>query len=207
MPSCGPAGTGVAVGDEPASGKGEEPEELLGELGADAQLHGAFERLLGEHRAEAEAYERLAARDLLRDRSLAAVAAELCHRGDRVAVRLRTRTITGEVIHAAGDLLSVRTPAGAVDVWLGAPLAVQVLERAPRGGRPAGGAVRSFAARLAELEAAEAPVLLGVRVADGELAGRIEAVAFDHLVLVDPDALAWYVALTAIEWAAPAPLR
>src|SRR5699024_3984673 len=130
-------------------------------------------------------YEQLAAKDHLRRRSLPDVARELVNRGDRVSVVAGRQTLAGEFIHAAGDLACLLTRVGHVDLNLEVPLVMRVVERVTSGGRSPVGGAQSFKARIAEHEAAGFPVELGGQVPGGELTGRIEAVATDHLVLAE----------------------
>lgn len=164
-----------------------------------AELGQAFR---DELRAEAQAYEALAAKDLLRRRSLVEVAVELLHRGDRVTALAGSATFTGVVSYAAGDLACLETAAGPVDVRLGGALALRVVERVRSGGRPLGRGPAGFTARLHEHEAAGTSLELGC-VAIGDLRGRIEAVAADHVVLVDAEGRRCFVALAALAWVRP----
>lgn len=157
-----------------------------------------------ELRADAEAYEALAAKDLLRRRHLADVALELVHRGDRVRVTVGGTGFTGTMIYAAGDLASLRTPSGDVDLSLGGPLAIHVLEQVRSGGLPRGRGAASFVARLHEHEAAGVHLELGCPGV-GDLRGRLEAVAGDHLVLTDEAGRRCYIATGAVAFARPLP--
>jgi hypothetical protein len=153
-----------------------------------------------ELRAEAEEYEQLAAKDHLRSRRLGDVALELVHRGDRVAVTIGEQTFTGVLVYAAGDLACLRTPVGAVDRNLAAPLAIRVAERVRSGGLSRGRGPASFTARLYEHEAALAPVELGCPLLPTDLRGQIEAVGADHVVLGDAEGQTWFLATSAIAY-------
>lgn len=171
----------------------------------DPDLRQAGDRYEAELRAEAAEYELLAAKDRLRGRDLADVAGELVARGDVVTISLSSRSFTGEVVHAAGDLACLATAGGEVDVHLGAPLAISVVERVHAGGRSRAGGPGSFAARLAEHEAAGSRVELGARLSAGaqpagwERIARVEAVARDHVV-VTVDGQPSFVALAAVDY-------
>ena len=159
---------------------------------------------LGQHfrdelRAEAEAYEELAARDHLRGRDLAGVALELLHRGDVGAAAVGARTVTGAVTYAAGDLLCLRTPSAELDLALHGPVALHVVEQVRSGGRPRGPGPGSFKARLAEHEHAGSELEVGCPALGVDLRGRIAAVAPDHLVL-DADGRRWYLGLVAVAY-------
>jgi len=169
-------------------------------LRADADLVRAEQAWRDELRAEAEEYEALAARDLARSRSLVDVAIALCHRGDVVEVSLAGATFRGEVTYAAGDLACLSTAAGEVDVRLGAPLLLRVVQRTRRGGRPLGRGPSSFTARLAEYEATGERLLVGLLPTGAELDGRVAAVAVDHVLLDTAHGDAVHVAATAVGW-------
>ncbi|MBW3601637.1 MAG: hypothetical protein KY434_02925 [Actinobacteria bacterium] len=155
-------------------------------------------RMRAELRAEAEEYERLAALDLLRGRTLADVARELAGRGDIVAVSAGGRTFVGPVVHAAGDLACLRTHREDVDVNLPAAAAVRVVERSPSGGKPGTGP-DSFKARLFEHEGAGVPVEVGW--AGERLLGVVRAVAVDHVVM-DDEGQRWHLATARIAYLA-----
>lgn len=176
------------------------------ELARDPALRWADERYRADLRAEAQEYERLAAKDLLRGRNLQDVARELCHRGDVAALVLDSRTLVGEIVHAAGDLARLRTLNGDVDVNLRAVSALRVVERSPAGGHSSGTGPTSFTARLFEHEAAGDRVELSTRLPTGEVVGRIQAVAIDHVVLSDDDGQCWYLPLAAIDTIAECPV-
>ncbi|HWH33635.1 MAG TPA: hypothetical protein VNU01_13275 [Egibacteraceae bacterium] len=176
------------------------------ELARDPGLRWADERYRAELRAEAEEYERLAAKDLLRGRNLQDVVRELCHRGDIAALVLDSRTLVGEIVYAAGDLARVRTLNGDIDVNLRGVTALRVVERSLAGGRSCLRGPTSFTARLFEHESAGDRVELSTRMPTGEVIGRIHAVAIDHVVVTDDDGQFWYVPLSAIDCVADCPI-
>ncbi len=143
-------------------------------------------RLAAEIRADAEEDERLAALEALRSRRLADVAIELLTHGDSVTATCAGRSFSGAVVHAAGDLLSLRTPAADVDIRLTTALRLRVgaSQRSAGSSRRAG--APSFKARLCEHEAGGGVVEVGCLPAD-VLTGTIRAVAVDHVVLEDAD--------------------
>lgn len=169
-------------------------------LRSDPDLARAASEVRAELRAEAEEYEALAARDLVRSRTLRDVALLACHRGDTVEVVTAGGRVVGTVVYAAGDLACLETATEAVDVWLRAPVGLRVVERARAGGRGSGRGAESFRARLSEHEAARVPLTLSTRLPGGEIAGVVEAVAVDHLVLRDGEQV-HYVGLAAIDLA------
>lgn len=168
------------------------------ELFRDPELAALGQRFRAELRAEAEEYEALAARDLLRSRRFADVGLELLHRGDVVGVVLGDRAFTGTVTYVARDLACLRTPSLDVDLALGAPLAIQVVERVRAGGQGRGHGPGSFAGRLREHEAAGGPVEVCCPALELALRGVIAAVAADHVVFDDSAGQRWFVARQAI---------
>lgn len=153
-----------------------------------------------ELRADAEETERLVAIAARRRRSLADVANDLLARGDTVAVELPGARFTGTIVHAAGDLLRLHGPAGALDVHLGGPVALTVVERAPTGGIERVDGPASFRSRLLELELDGATVELAHEAAAGTLVGRLLAVAVDHAVVVDPAGNERHLSLRGLSW-------
>lgn len=185
---------------------GDEGGPSFAEWARDPQLAAAGGAYRAELRAEAAEYERLAAKDRLRDRTLGGVAGELLVRGDVVAVMLSGRSFTGTLTHAAGDLACLRTSTGEdVDVCLSGAVALRVVEAVPAGGCGRGPGPARFAARLAEHETAGGVVEVGTRVPDGGVVGRIEAVGVDHVVVIDQDGARWFVATRAIDYVVPRP--
>lgn len=144
-------------------------------------------RLPGDRRAEAEATERAAATAARRRRSLAELAAAAMARGETVVVALPGRRLTGPVVHATGDLISLRIPRGRADVSTTAPLTLRVLGPGAAGRAPDPGGPPSFRARLRELELAATPVEVGLVGADEPRRGVIAVVSRDHLLLEDAD--------------------
>ncbi|MDP8969485.1 MAG: hypothetical protein M3N52_03090, partial [Actinomycetota bacterium] len=149
-----------------------------------------------------EAYEQLGATDLLRSRVLGDVAVELLSRGDVVVAGFGWQTFTGTVVYAAGDLATLRIPGGEVDVNLGVPLYLRVVERVPAGGSDRRRGPQTFVARLFEHEAAGGVVDLGSRALGDQLRGVVRAVARDHLVFTDEAGQTWYVATSAVDYVA-----
>lgn len=170
----------------------------------DPDLAAAGAAFRAEMRAEAAAYEELAARDLLRGRTLADVLAEALARGDLVTVTVPGRSFTGTVTYAAGDLACLRTASGDdVDVHLEGAVTLRVVEAARAGGRSRGAGPASFAARLGEHESARTLLEIGARTPPEGLVGRVEAVARDHVVVADVTGTRWFVARAAIDYVLP----
>lgn len=181
-----------------------DTEEPFAGWARDPDLAAAGAAYRAERRAEAAAYEELAARDRLRGRDLADVAAEALARGDVVAVAVAGRTFTGTVTYAAGDLACVRTTVGDdVDVRLGGVVAVRVVQPVRSGGRSRAPGPAGFAARLGEHEAAGTLLEIGAAVPEAGLVGRIQAVAVDHVVVADREGGEWFVARGALDYVLP----
>lgn len=160
----------------------------------------------GELRAEAEEGEQLASMASQRARSLIDVAGELVVRGDGVQLVAGGRSFVGEVIHAAGELLSLGTPAGRVDAPTSAVTVLTVSARPDAAGRDLASSPSTLVARLRELELAEATVELGIPgFVDGELTVRLDVVAVDHVVASGRDGQRFVVPLSAIAWVVTRP--
>jgi hypothetical protein len=155
-----------------------------------------------ELRAEAEAYEALAAKDGLRRRDLAAVAVELVHRGDVVRAETGSAAFTGVVVDAEGDRATLRTAAGDVVLRTSAPIALRVVERRRAGGSACERRGGSFLACLRALEGQS--VELGCPGLGVDLVGMLEAVGVDHLVIAAGGERS-FVALSALVWVRPLP--
>lgn len=157
------------------------------------------QRIGGELRAEAHETERLVALQARRRASLADLARHAQARGDQVAVQLPGLRLTGTVVHAAGDLLSLDIHGQRIDVAVDRLLALRVATPGRAGaGRDATGDPPGFTARLLELEMAAQPVELVVRDVADPLPGVLVAVAVDHVALADPDGQEWAIALPAV---------
>ncbi|GEM_PF-3251539 len=182
--------------DDPA---GVEPDEHVVPIpgAGDPELasHGAAFRW--ELRAEAAEWERVAALDSLRRRTLADAARELLHRGDRVAVSVAGRRWSGPVVHVGADVACLATTAGLVDVRLDGVAVWEVVERTRAGGA-SGGGPQTFRARLAAREQAGERIGLSCPGAGTEPTGALVAVAEDHLVLRGPTGRSVLVPLQAV---------
>ena len=151
-----------------------------------------------ELRADAEENERLAAQAARRNASLADVARDAMFRGDKVALRFAEHTVSGQVVHASGDLVTIEGAAGTVHVNLGVPVTLTVVESNAGEGRTPEQGVDSLRARLFELELAETEVELRAVGFDGTVRGRVAVVATDHVVLRTGDGNL-HVAFAAVE--------
>ena len=154
----------------------------------------------GELRRTAEEDEYAAAKAQKRSRTLEHVAYELLSRGDTVGITIGSELLSGVAIHAKGDLLTMQTLQGdRVDIHLCGLVAIHVVTRATTGGRTRDRfGAESFVARLRELELDEMPVTINAPAAGGPVAGRIEAVTSDHVMLHDDTSGRWYIPIDAI---------
>lgn len=154
-------------------------------------------------RAEDEAYEQLAATAALRGQRLDDVARWLLHRGDVLVVHLATVRLRGRLVHAAGDLLCLRTATDLVDVNVAQCAAIEVAEHDPAAAGAQGGGARSFGARLAEHEAAGVPLEFGVDGIQDPPRGRLAAVAADHVVVGGDGGRFWFLPRARLQWVRP----
>jgi len=175
-------------------------EDPLEALSRDPELVRLSQRMRDELRAEAEEYEALAAKDLARSRRLADAVLQHAHRGDVVEVMTSGATFVGRIVYAAGDLACMLTETAEVDMWTDVVLSLRVVERAHSGGWGPSAGPASFKARLFEHEAGGGPVTIGTRLRDGEIEGRIAAVAVDHLLVEVAGRETRYLALAGVEY-------
>lgn len=191
------------------------PDDELAGFGGDPDLSGAGASLREEWRAEEEEYGRAAAAQWTHRRRLVDVATELMHRGDTVAITTAGATFTGTVTYVAEDLVTLRTPAGRVDVHaalpttvgrdralLPAPLVIRVVERARAGGLRPGPGVESFRARLHEYEADGREVVVGSSLVTEELRGLI-TLGRDHVHVRSRDGAETYLPTAWIAYVMP----
>lgn len=137
-----------------------------------------------EMRAEAEEAEREAAAEAAMRRQMSDVFRELMARGDRVVVDLGRWCFTGRVRHVGEDFVSVDVAGDRVDINLGLPLVVTVLDRARSGGaKPSPEEAPTLRARLLELQLLGPGVTIGVAGVEDALEGRLAAVGSDHAAL------------------------
>ncbi len=168
-------------------------------------------------RRDEEAWASEANRTREHGRAFSEVATEWMLRGDEVAVSIADRTFTGPVVATGDDLLAVRTPEGRVDVQTASravsaatsmptPFVARVVAvGATEGLRPDAGPT-TFAARLAELEARDAPVLVGSSLLPEELSGSI-SLGRDHLVVRPADGRETIVPRAWVAYVRPSPAR
>lgn len=133
-----------------------------------------------EWREEAAADEQLSELQRRRGQTLADVAREAMHRGDRVAVEAAGMRLVHPVIAVGNDYLVLDDGEQVVDVAL--RQATLRVERRSSGGVSGRPAAATFRARLGELEQAGARVTVVV-TGGGREEGSLELVAADHLVI------------------------
>ena len=155
------------------------------------------ERIGGEFRLAAEEDEYWAMKQARRAGTLAEVAYDAMSGGDRVEIWAGESVFRGFIQHTRNDLLMLVAQAN-VDVNLGAPVVMRVVERATTSGAgtlPNG--PESFAARLAELEQSEAVGEFITAYSRAAVVGRVAIRARDHVIVEDGDGREWIV---PIQW-------
>ncbi len=145
-------------------------------------------RLRLEARAQAEEAEQEAAAHHAATIDLAEAIAQWGEQGRLLRFELGGRTLVGRVLHVGADLVTVRSDAMWFDVAVDAlefvcPVDGDRLPRAVTRGHPG-----TLVARLREHATLERRVVVGL-AGGAERQGVVFAVAGDHLVLRDPDAL------------------
>ncbi|HZI38594.1 MAG TPA: hypothetical protein VFF24_09835 [Acidimicrobiia bacterium] len=133
-----------------------------------------------EWREEAAADEHLTELQRRRAQTLADVAREAMHRGDRVTVEIAGMRLRHPVVAVGADYMVLDDDEGVVDVALAH--ATMTIDRRASGGVTGRPVATTLRARLAELEQAEAQVTV-VTAGGGREEGSLELVAADHLVI------------------------
>lgn len=173
---------------------------MSGDDGLDDLERELRERMGEELRLEAETIEHDAALVEVRRRRLADVALELMSRGDLVTAIAGERSLTGRLVYARGDIAVIEMKSGTADLHLTAGIALRVDERSTEGGtapRPGSDTLR---ARLLEYEMDDRAIEIWVPDHRLDVAGRIDAVGRDHLVVSDHDQTEWVVQLSEVAW-------
>jgi hypothetical protein len=153
-----------------------------------------------EWRAEEEAWTRAAYQRWEHSRTLADVARDCMHCGDRATFSFASVMFTGAIIAVGTDLVRVATVEGAVDVSLdaGSELVLRI-SSGRDGGTRGDGTVTTFAARLRELEGTR--VELGVTGNDG-LRGELH-LGRGQVSLVGDDGGRAYLPTGSVAWVRP----
>ncbi len=135
-------------------------------------------------------------------RSLADVILEYMHRGDVVRVAVGRRSWTGQVVHVANALTSLRTPTDTeVDVALDRVTSIRVVERsAVRGVSVAARDPRSLVSRLRDLERTGERAELGGELLESPVLGTVRAVAAQHVEVDGADGSEWVLSLRAVDY-------
>ena len=153
------------------------------------------EQVGGEFRLAAEEDEYWAMKQARRAGTLSEIAYDAMSRGDRVEIWAGEAVFRGFIRHTRNDLLSLQAQAE-VDVNLGAPIALRVIEPAARSGAVAlPGGPASFSARLAELEQTGKLcefITMSSRVA---VVGKVAIRARDHVIVESADQPEWVIPL------------
>ncbi|MBT8192407.1 MAG: hypothetical protein KJP22_03320, partial [Acidimicrobiia bacterium] len=136
-----------------------------------------------EMRREAEIVEHDAATVEMRRRRLADVAVELLSRGDTVTAIAGDRSIRGPLTYARGDIASIETSEGIVDLHLAAGVALRVDERTRAGGTATRPGSDTLHARLLEHELSGVHLEVWVPTHHIEVRGPIVAVGQDHVIV------------------------
>ncbi len=159
----------------------------------------ARRRLESMARFEMEGAEMEAAELAVRSQTLADVAWEAVQRGDRITVRTGKLEITGLAVYARGDLVSVESRFGLVEIRLSAVDSMSVAAAPAESGRSVPREAESFIARLGLLQLGQESVEVVMRSAGQRAEGVLRRVARDHLVLDGPSG-SLLVALDAVAW-------
>ena len=180
--------TGMGRNDTP----GDDP---LDELGRELR-----ERMGSEMRMEAELSEQDAAVVELRRRTLSEVAGELASRGDTVSVFAGDRSVRGVITYARGDLATLETTHGDLDVHLTSGVAMRVDVRSTAGGTAPRSGSDTLRARLLEYELAGSQIEMWIPRHGLEIAGVLSVVGKDHATVIDQADQEWTVSLSDIAW-------
>lgn len=150
-----------------------------------------------EWRAEETEWSHAALEQWEHNRTLADVARDAMHRGDRVSFAFPSLTWTGTLVAVGDDLARVDTGDGLVDVRLGAdaPFVVRTAPPSSDTGHRGDGTVTTFLARLRELDGTAVRIGSGTDDLQGEM-----RVGRDQLRVVDRDGGCAYVPIDSSWW-------
>lgn len=157
-------------------------------------------RIGHEMRLEAEMAEQDAATFEQRGRRMADLAIELLSRGDTVTAIAGERSLRGRLSHARGDIASLETPTGRVDLHLTAGVALRIDERTTSGGTAPRSGSATLRARLLEYELSGTAIEVWVPAHRVEVSGDIAAVGKDHVILTGRQESEWVLLLADIAW-------
>ncbi|MDH3260818.1 MAG: hypothetical protein OEM81_01465 [Acidimicrobiia bacterium] len=153
------------------------------------------ERVGGEFRLAAEEDEYWAMKQARRAGVLSDIAYDAMNRGDLIEVWAGERAFRGFIQHTRNDLLVLQAHAN-VDVNLGSPVVLRVVEPAARQGiGVARNGPASFAARVAELEQSGTVCDFIVPFSRAAVQGRVAIRATDHVIVDCADGQEWVVPL------------
>lgn len=172
-------------------GEAEHPIE-----GLDPNLERRLDAMAREQLAQAEEQ----AADLAaRSRTLVDVAWAAVQAGKTVTIKSGPAEHAGLAIYARGDLLSVRSRFGIIEVNLTAIDALVVSPDSSGQGRAVPREAESFAARLALVALDREVVELTMRQSGRRIEGSVATVARDHVVLQTGQG-EMYIRLEAVAW-------
>jgi hypothetical protein len=156
-----------------------------------------------EYRAEADAAASDALDDWRHRRTLADIAVEIVHRGDRVAVILPHARFLGTAEAVGADLLGLRTISGRVDIHIssGVPLMMQIGERVRDGGAREVATDGDFRGALLARERL-GEVTVGSTLLDEPIDGTL-VVGQDHVCLVGRGGGETYLPLGTVAYVMP----
>lgn len=155
-------------------------------------------------RAEEEAAGADAVEQWRHGRTLSDRLVECMHRGDPVAVVVAGHRFSGEVVEVGGDLLSLLTVAGRVDVNLcdAVPVALEVVERVRTGGHSGAGSSGGFRARLLSRETEDVEVTVVTAFLPEPFDGKVD-VGADHVCVTGRGGAEVLLALSSVAFVAP----
>lgn len=156
------------------------------------------ERVGAEFRLAAEEDEYWAMKQARRAGTLSEIAYDSMSRGDLLEIWAGKSVFRGFIRHTKSDLLVLESQA-LVDVNLGGPIVLRVIEPGARAGKGlVTGGANSFAGRLAELEQKQATVDFIIPLSSAGVSGRVIVRASDHVIAEGADSQEWVVPLQGL---------
>lgn len=143
-------------------------------------------------------------------RTLDEVVLEFMHRGDTLRVSVGAHSWSGQVVHVAPELLTLRTPAESeIDVALDAITSIRVVARSPSGdGNPPTSHPGSLLARLRELTVNDdEEVEIAGALLDTPITGCVVGVAPSHVEVRARDGGEWVLPLAEVGFVIRQPRR
>ena len=134
-------------------------------------------------RQEMELAERQADDLAARQRTLVDIAWEAVQSGREAVIRIGRLEITGLAVYARGNLMSIESSFGMVEVQLGCIDSLQIASSPSAPGRSVPSEAESFVARLSMLQLANENVEVVCRGGQSRFEGSVRAVGRDHIWL------------------------